>query len=168
MVALLPVGNGDAAEPEARFQQAGDALLDGSAAMTGLLVLSFPVALSGRRRKARMTRILGPYQRAAQKLAKDAAVLASRIVLPEPTHERSVGTRMIADPNDSAVGRVSAGFAAFVEEVQAIGDRNLGWLLECGERAQQPMHGRADLFRVHRDCSIRWMMPTNIVRCWIE
>ncbi len=63
MIALLPVGNGDAAEPETVPEQAGYALFDGSAAMTWFLVLSFPVALSGCRNKTRMIRILGPHQR---------------------------------------------------------------------------------------------------------
>ena len=50
-VALLPKGNGDASEPESRPQQTRHALLDGLTAMTSFLVLFFPVAFSGCRRK---------------------------------------------------------------------------------------------------------------------
>ncbi len=38
--------------------------------------------------------------------------------------------RMIANPNNSAIERVPLGLAVFVEEVEAIGDLDLGWLLE--------------------------------------
>ena len=54
MIALPPVGNGDATKPETRPEQARDAVLDGLAASTQFLVLPFPVALSGRWRKAGM------------------------------------------------------------------------------------------------------------------
>ena len=151
MVALLAVGYGDAAKLEPLPDDAGYVVLDGPAATARFLVLTLPVARSGRRREAWVTHILGPHQRASQIPAKDAAVLPAAVVLPESAHDGSVGSRVIANADDSAVGRV---LAPFVEEVQAIGERHLGGLFECGERAQVTVHGQTEFFGVHGDRSI--------------
>ena len=154
MVALLPVGCGNAAEPEPLPDEAGYVLLDGSAATAWFVVLTLPVAPSGRWLEAGVMWILGPHQRASQILAKDAAVLVAAIVLSESAHKGSVGSRVIANTDNSAVRHMLAELAPFVEEVQTIGDRYFGGMSECGERAQVPVHGQTEFFSVHSDRSI--------------
>ena len=154
MVALLSVEYRDAAELEPSPDEAGCFLLNGAAAAARFVVLALPVARSGRRREAGMMRIIGPHQCASQIPAKDAAVLLAAVVLPESAHKGSVGSRVIANADNSAVWRVLAGLTPFVEEVQAIGDRHLGGLSECGERAQVTVHSQTDFFGVHSDHSI--------------
>ena len=165
--ALLSVGNKNATKPETRLQTAGHALLDGSTAITGLLFMSFPVALSGLWFETRMAGILHSHQRTAQISAKDAFVLGVSVVILEPTHEVSVAPRVIADSDDSALGRMRAVLALLVEEVKAIGDRDIPWPFEQWEWAQQLMHGRADFLRFHGDLDIHSTIWINVRRCRI-
>ena len=154
MVALLPVGYGNAAELEPLPDEAGYVLFDGSAATAWFDVLTLPVAPSGRWLKTGMMWILGPHQRASQILAKDAAVLLAAVVLTESAHKGSVRPRVIANADNSAVRHMLAELALFVEEVQTIGDRHFGGMPECGERAQVTVHGQTEFFSVHSDRSI--------------
>ena len=54
---------------------------------------------------------------------------------------------MVADPHDSTSRSVLSRLTVLVEEVQAIRDRNLSGLLECGQRAYQ---------RVYRPTACFW------------
>ncbi len=80
----------------------GKSLLDRPTTITRLLVLSLPVPPPRSWRKAGMTGTLRPHQRTAQVLAKDAAVLADSVMLPQASKKCSIGAGMVADPHDSS------------------------------------------------------------------
>ena len=83
-------------------------------------------------------------------------------MLLEAANEGSIGTRVIADPDNAATGRMLAGLALFVEEVQAVRDPDVGGLRESGVRVQRRMHGAADLFRIRHDNRFRCRLPVPV------